>query len=1057
MDIRELSIEQIGLSRRSVNCLMRSDIRTVGQMLETDEDILFHIKNMGKQSVEEVLKKSAEFREKLENGETRDPQKKTEEFLTPVTAELLPIEEIGLSTRSVNCLTQAGILTVGSLLKTNPESLYRIRNMGWQSVKEVLRKAEEYRKRVIIGLTDKGPEQTPGEMTAWAETEEGRTALCDLYARQNRTIDELELLSARSYNLLSMSGYTDLGKVLFLSPKALLEIPHMDTASAREIEMACAEYRREHHADYEEAFRMDSIQSLSLDELLRSPEYMDIIFRFVKANDRSLGTAGLSNRSLSRLTGNGYQNLSDILFLTWEDLRRIPGMGQGSIDEILDKVRAFLAEKETRLRSVLMGDETALLTDDGVRQKVLELYIPIGFKGLHFPEIREMLSLPSSFTDQRLKTIIGSLLAKGDLEYTDFCCYRVYPRFPDYLARCEEIDDRARNLIRRRLEGRTLMEVGEEFGLTRERVRQIVNKNVEKVRNQYLYESGSGLFDEDYYRHLYETYAFEKKDAVEWLGIPSETFPYFEMQDVKQGIAELESALDDKEIEAGLRMKIRNYLNCNKIRIGNRWVEKKRSALEPVVLEKYGRDTISFEDFCACFNRFLKEQDVPYDDTLYYTDAVLHARKSRLAEMRFVLRKQNEKLRYYDIDGQDYTELIDGLGLAEYENTELSTAKWFKEHPDLMKKYDIRDQYELHNLLKKAVGNGSYHNIQFERTPHILFGTFDREAAILELLRDNAPITADDLANLIESEYGFDPAVTKANYLLPFAPYYHQGVYRIDQKPMEKDRMNALLEALPDDFYYTDEVRGIYVRLFPDADPEEINPYNLKRMGFQIFFRYVLKNHASLDAFFRELLTKDDMTDLTPCKRRFSNVTAFYATYMDLRRELSVIEYEPDRIIAFRKLEKAGIAKADLKAFCDEVFAFAPEDACFSILSLKQDGFVSNLFDLGFSDCFYGSVLLSDDRFTFGMIYGTLVFRKDGTDPVIRGLLEERIRTHGSIDAYDLMNELTERYGCRIGDRYDIDKKLYGSAVYHDRFTDRYYPDQDAFEREVEETEVLYQ
>ncbi len=141
MDIRELSIEQIGLSRRSVNCLMRSDIRTVGQMLETDEDILFHIKNMGKQSVEEVLKKSAEFREKLENGETRDPQKKTEEFLTPVTAELLPIEEIGLSTRSVNCLTQAGILTVGSLLKTNPESLYRIRNMGWQSVKEVLRKS----------------------------------------------------------------------------------------------------------------------------------------------------------------------------------------------------------------------------------------------------------------------------------------------------------------------------------------------------------------------------------------------------------------------------------------------------------------------------------------------------------------------------------------------------------------------------------------------------------------------------------------------------------------------------------------------------------------------------------------------------------------------------------------------------------------------------------------------------------------------------------------------------------------------------------------------------
>ena len=170
------------------------------------------------------------------------------------------------------------------------------------------------------------------------------------------------------------------------------------------------------------------------------------------------------------------------------------------------------------------------------------------------------------------------------------------------------------------------------------------------------------------------------------------------MLDVKQGKQNLENALDDREIETGLRMKIRSYLNRDKIRIGNRWVEKKRSALEPIVLELYSRDAISYDDFTSCYNRFLKEQDIPYDEKLYYTDAVLFTRKNRIAESHFALWRRNEKLRYYDIDGQDYAELYEELGLADYENTELSTAKWFREHPDLMKKFDIRDHYELHNL-----------------------------------------------------------------------------------------------------------------------------------------------------------------------------------------------------------------------------------------------------------------------------------------------------------------------------------------------------------------------
>ena len=47
-----------------------------------------------------------------------------------------------------------------------------------------------------------------------------------------------------------------------------------------------------------------------------------------------------------------------------------------------------------------------------------------------------------------------------------------------------------------------------------------------------------------------------------------------------------------------------------------------------------------------------------------------------------------------------------------------------------------------------------------------------------------------------------------------------------------------------------------------------------------------------------------------------------------------------------------------------------------SAKSLRESGFESELYDLGFSDYFYANLLLSDTRFSFTMIYGSMVFFK---------------------------------------------------------------------------------
>lgn len=57
-----------------------------------------------------------------------------------------------LSVRANNCLRRAGINTVGELVAITEQALYKIRNMGFKSVKEVKEKLE------IIGLALKKSE-----------------------------------------------------------------------------------------------------------------------------------------------------------------------------------------------------------------------------------------------------------------------------------------------------------------------------------------------------------------------------------------------------------------------------------------------------------------------------------------------------------------------------------------------------------------------------------------------------------------------------------------------------------------------------------------------------------------------------------------------------------------------------------------------------------------------------------------------------------------------------------------------------------------------------------
>lgn len=966
----------------------------------------------------------------------------------------LPIEEAEMSVRSTNALHRAKIHTIGDMLKQTENTLRDINNLGKKSIGEILDRIEYYKQLCAMSKSAEAIKAAEKK-----DSPENRKVIVDYLSYNDVNIDALELLQPSAYNYLLMNGYNKLESVVFLTEDELMLISEMDAVSAGEIVKACKRYVCtmwdsicEFAYQKAEKQRKDK---LYISELLNIMSYREDVLNYVRINNVAIDAMGLSNRSENRLLANGYNYMSDIITLSPKELNDISGLGNDSVKEISERIKRYISKHEERIKRFVNGDITAALSESKLRKIIIGIFDKIGFVGLSLNEIISRISLPIEIPRDMVKKTIGGLISEGTLEYVDFRCYRVYRRFADYIQTCGQIDERDKNIILRRLEGQTLDEIGNAFDITRERARQLLAKCAARIRKYYISETGLTLFDEDYYRYLYETYHFDCKECSKWFGVEQCVWIYLDLSGVKQGKKPLEEAVKDSvNLDAGMRLRIKNYINKDRIYIDGKWVKKQRTELEPIIVKKFCTEDVTFTEFSGIFNGFLEQEGIPFDEKLYYTNEVIPTRKNRLSDSRFLLWKLGEKLRYYDIDGKDYTELLDTIDLGSYKNTELSTVKFMESYPEIMVKYDIRDGYELHNLLKKVLTQGgtvTYPDVLFSKMPIIRFGNPDRDGDMYTIMAENAPISMNELCELVHKECGYDLKIIP-NYLLHLTDYFHDGMFRIDHKQMSEERKTTLSAALTEDCYFFDEIREIYARLFPNADLDEVNSYNLKKMGFVVNAKYVIQHFGSAESYFADLLNREDVFDISSMRERYAKLGVYYQVFIHLRRNLDIIEIEPDRFMNFRKLASAGVTKEMMRSFCAEVFDFADDKSFFTIQSLKKDGFDSELFEYGFEDYFYASLLISDDRFSWQKMFSTIVFYKGKIDLMLKDFVSDIIKRKRKIDLYEINALLKERYGCVNIDRYDIVFKMRDAGIFYDGELRKFYADQETYYREIDET-----
>ena len=895
------------------------------------------------------------------------------------------ISVLPLSVRAQNCLRRADIHTIGTMMDYPADEFINIRNMGVRSVEEILGFIRSLKDGTGDYVLAEAQEQAAAVVPIVQEpaaSDDMSTVFLDETGAivQDIPVKEL-LLSVRARNSLTRNGYKFASELVGITYGELMNLQNMGVKTAEEV--------------------LAYIEKISVQR----------------------GTCVTQNEANS--SGNDLA----------AEMHSAYGEGENVwLREIFTVKSQF---PETMGETLIYRLYDSVFVRGTVKAKILQI-VEENNNEISKTALEE--KLPQHLNNTTiLEEILLELEAISAVEMGEVMIYRQYPSVMEFAAHIE--NDRIREVIQGRIEGKTLQEIGEQYGVTRERVRQLMQKGLRK--KPYLRE--------DKYAYLYDHYDFSLEDFVLAYDEPHETYYYLEMisQITRAKRKPLEEILTDTAVAPELRKKAERAIYKRYVSTDGVRVKMTRPDLIKHYIKINCKSLTKFDDFVSEYNLWLDSLGLGDDPSL-----MIEARtyENILNQCDYVLWNQWRSFRYYNILEQDFEDLLSTLNLEQFEDTEFSTLKLFRDYPLLMEQYDIHDEYELHNLLKK-IWVSENESVKFKKMPTIEVGSANTYNQVLTLLLQYAPITAEDLANRYEEEYGVKALTVRGNYLRALDHYFYKGVYSIDYAALPAIQFARLQMVLDRDFYTIQDVKRLYKREFPNSDESLLNPYTLKTLGFHVYpgySGYIVKNTFSgATDYFHTILTQDDIVDMRAYGTAIRNIATYDSEHRRLRNAYEIIEFSPLQYISIRRLNEAGVTKEHLRAYCDAVAKYYEKGEYFTTTSMRNSGFVHDLDDLGCEEWFYSSILFEDrDNFSAQRIGGTRLFLRGKPNGNLVDMLVWLLDKYQKIDFYDLLDMLENQYGIFLP-KEKVVEIISDTELYYDAIMETVYIDYDTYFEEI--------
>ena len=912
-----------------------------------------------------------------------------ESYSFPFVIGDAPVDELGLSVRSTNALRNNGILKLSQLFELTEEKLFSMRNLGAKSVREILAAKTFYSEQ--FGISDGTADIAIPEPAAPSVPETVSFLNDEGVFCEDIPIDALGL-SVRSYNCLRRGGYEYASQLIGVTREDLLKIKNMGAKSADEI---LAVVQKLEFRAAEEDTNDVTAEPQANPQKERLTDFCREVYEGIGVAPKMLYAA------LEKLTADGASLTGESLYYRAYDL---PFMKAA----LKEQIYSYLYEAE---------------------------FDPVGRDSLDSKLPAHLFN--TTITDEALIDLEN----EGMILETDEGYVCRYPRCTEFAASIENENERL--CLLERLKGRTLEEIGQENGWTRERVRQLMDKALNRRGRPRLHE--------DQYAYLFDHYCIAKVDFCSVFHEPPETFEYLSLtgKKNKRAGAALEEALTDPSLSEKTKRRLQKIIYKNCIFIDGEPIKVDRQVLVLYAIRLFARERIAYEDFTARYLQWLNELGLGDREELQYN---LRTYENKIMSLNCVLWNYKNSFRYYDVEAVNADDFCRALSLEQYADLAITSRLIFNSYPEVMTEYDIRDEYELHNLLRKLEADKLYPELKivFGKMPTITFGAGNAEAQALDLMIELAPISCEDLAYQYELRYGIRRD-TAAGFLLSWlGDYYYQGMFTVDAESLPSEEYNAMKERLTQDFYLKKEILLLYKRLFPQGDPKRINSYTLKSMGFHVYGAYVVSQRFSnATDYFDHLLLDQPITNMNDVDTRFSTITAYSSELIKLKASRRIVEFSPKQYITIERLNECGITLADLERYCKDVAALTEEGEFFTLQSLRKQGFADELDDYGFDDWFYMSLLCEDrEHFSFRRVANSKLFCRGKTNVVLGDFLISVMLREQKMDFYDFCDLLEREYGLSI-DIYKLKAMIRESGLYYNDIMDKVYIDYETYYEEV--------
>ena len=415
--------------------------------------------------------------------------------------------------------------------------------------------------------------------------------------------------------------------------------------------------------------------------------------------------------------------------------------------------------------------------------------------------------------------------------------------------------------------------------------------------------------------------------------------------------------------------------------------------------------------------------------------------KMKIAVRMDVLWVQGSKFRYYDISEADFNSLVGLLNIDSLSDVEISAKYFIGRYSKELSEFDIHDEYELHNLLRKRLKEGR--EVEVLRMPKIKFGKASRKKQVFELLEQESPIDANALAQKYEDLYGVRQDVFLASYVDEINIYLHKGLYRLDYPDLTEEEMFFLRDNLIEKVYKIIDIKKLFQEQFPKSDVNKVNSYTLKRLGFficsSIAYRAERENY---EAFFKSLFDEKEIVDFTQ-RPWLVRVSSASACIDQMKKAYEWFEFEPYKYVSLKRLMPYIDGKLDVVSYAENASRFFSGKP-FTLRKLKNQGFKHKLDNLGFGDFFYISILRYADNLNYCRIGNQYVFVEFPQKVTLEKLIYDIVCEKKSLNVFYLIDLLQEEYGLYV-DKARLCEKIANTTMFFSQTMEKIYIDYDEF------------